>query len=428
MDLAAFGDRLRKARLDKGLTQRQLAEPDYTHAYVSTIEAGKRQPSDAAIEYFAEKLGMAAIELRTGQPASLPGRLELELMEARLALAHGGQAEAREAYRKIEKTAKRFGLARIQSKAVLGQATCFEQAGDPESAVRLFEEAEKIGAGGSTVLRVDARVGRSRCLLNLGETSAAIYVLEAFLEMLEQEGLRDPVALMKTYATLVLPYIEFGLQDRAENAAAEALRLMPMVQDPQAIAIMEVNVARAYLFKDQFEECDAALIRAEDLFTQLDFETEVAIARLARGYSLISAGKLQEATDVLRAAEQIFKKNDATLDEGRVLNELGRIARLEGRDDDALNLLERARSVLAPHGTSELAITERELGELIGETDAAEAIGHFHRAIDLFRRAEQRLEIARTYRLLGDLHESKGRADEASAAYRLGILAVEPAL
>ncbi|MDQ3620236.1 MAG: helix-turn-helix domain-containing protein, partial [Actinomycetota bacterium] len=36
-----LGTNLRRLRLQRGLTQRQLAEPAYTDAYVSTIEAGR---------------------------------------------------------------------------------------------------------------------------------------------------------------------------------------------------------------------------------------------------------------------------------------------------------------------------------------------------------------------------------------------------
>ena len=47
-----IGKRLRRLRLARGLTQRELAEPMYTHAYVSTIEAGRRQPSQRALAHF----------------------------------------------------------------------------------------------------------------------------------------------------------------------------------------------------------------------------------------------------------------------------------------------------------------------------------------------------------------------------------------
>ena len=37
--MAGLGKTLRKLRVSRGLTQAELAEPKYTHAYISTIEA-----------------------------------------------------------------------------------------------------------------------------------------------------------------------------------------------------------------------------------------------------------------------------------------------------------------------------------------------------------------------------------------------------
>ena len=48
-----IGTRLRQIRVARGMTQVELASPRYTHAYVSAIEAGRRQPSTKAIEHFA---------------------------------------------------------------------------------------------------------------------------------------------------------------------------------------------------------------------------------------------------------------------------------------------------------------------------------------------------------------------------------------
>ncbi len=74
-----IGSRLRRLRVARGLTQKELAAPAYTHAYVSTIESGRRNPSRGALEHFAAKLGVDVDELETGRPADLSARLELVL-------------------------------------------------------------------------------------------------------------------------------------------------------------------------------------------------------------------------------------------------------------------------------------------------------------------------------------------------------------
>lgn len=41
-----------------GLTQAELAGRKFSHAYVSVLESGQREPSRAALQYFAERLGV----------------------------------------------------------------------------------------------------------------------------------------------------------------------------------------------------------------------------------------------------------------------------------------------------------------------------------------------------------------------------------
>src|SRR4051794_5665433 len=57
-DLARqVGVRLKAARTRAGLTQRELAAPRYTKAYVSALENGLIKPSMAALRFLARRLG-----------------------------------------------------------------------------------------------------------------------------------------------------------------------------------------------------------------------------------------------------------------------------------------------------------------------------------------------------------------------------------
>src|SRR5687767_1078789 len=50
--------RIRKARLEKGLTQEQLAGPEFTKGYVSALERGSVRPSLKALDVFSRRLGL----------------------------------------------------------------------------------------------------------------------------------------------------------------------------------------------------------------------------------------------------------------------------------------------------------------------------------------------------------------------------------
>ena len=62
----SVGRRLRKLRLERGLSQRDLAAPGVTYAYVLRLEAGTRQASIRALIKLAKKLDSTALYLLTG--------------------------------------------------------------------------------------------------------------------------------------------------------------------------------------------------------------------------------------------------------------------------------------------------------------------------------------------------------------------------
>jgi len=52
-----IGARLKRLRLGRGLSQRDLSSPGISYAYISRIEAGLRTPSVKALRRIAGKLG-----------------------------------------------------------------------------------------------------------------------------------------------------------------------------------------------------------------------------------------------------------------------------------------------------------------------------------------------------------------------------------
>jgi DNA-binding XRE family transcriptional regulator len=52
-----IGQRLKRLRLERGLSQRELAAPGVSYAYISRIEAGTRQPSVKALRRLTARVG-----------------------------------------------------------------------------------------------------------------------------------------------------------------------------------------------------------------------------------------------------------------------------------------------------------------------------------------------------------------------------------
>jgi transcriptional regulator with XRE-family HTH domain len=63
-----IGARLKRFRLERGLSQRDLSSPGISYAYISRIESGARTPSVKALRRIAGKLGVTVEHLETGEP------------------------------------------------------------------------------------------------------------------------------------------------------------------------------------------------------------------------------------------------------------------------------------------------------------------------------------------------------------------------
>src|SRR5712692_9207508 len=85
--------RLKRLRLDQGFSQRELAAPGVSYAYISRIEAGTRQPSVKALRRLAAKLGVTADYLETGSNLDPTEARELRLADLELALRLGDPAD-----------------------------------------------------------------------------------------------------------------------------------------------------------------------------------------------------------------------------------------------------------------------------------------------------------------------------------------------
>src|SRR5213593_5245741 len=81
-----IGERLKRLRLERGFSQRELSSPGVSYAYISRIEAGARTPSVKALRKLAQKLGVSVEYLETGRDIREVDARELRLTDAELEL------------------------------------------------------------------------------------------------------------------------------------------------------------------------------------------------------------------------------------------------------------------------------------------------------------------------------------------------------
>ncbi|GAA3794228.1 helix-turn-helix transcriptional regulator [Streptomyces coacervatus] len=422
-DPVTIGRRVQQLRSERGLTQRQLAEPAYTPAYISTLEAGRVRPSDEALRHIAERLGIAYEELVTGRPARLATDLRLRLTEAQRTLASGEAEQAAEQYTALLAEAEGHELLDVQAVALLGLGDCALDTGELEAARQYFERTEQALADVPLPARVPALRGRAVSHYLAGELRYAVYLLESTLDELNRGGLHDPDALLLLYASIIGPYMDMGAHARAAQAAEFALALAPQSGDPALVARMHRSVARTLLAEGRLAEADASLAKAAELYRTLQLRTELANCHWMRGYVYAQNGELDLAEGELRQALTMLSEGRAALYSSQVAVEFADVLHRRGKSDEAAALLHGVLSDIGPErGALHSAAAHRLLGiiaEDAGDTEDAEE--HYVRALSLLERAGAAGDLADLCRLLGDLLRRTGRVEAALDAYRTGL-------
>src|SRR5438105_1654280 len=92
-----IGERVRRLRLERGVSQREISAPGVSYAYISRIEAGSRQPTLQAIRKLARRLGVSTEYLETGRRVPAYAERELRLSDAELELRMDSDLERAEA-------------------------------------------------------------------------------------------------------------------------------------------------------------------------------------------------------------------------------------------------------------------------------------------------------------------------------------------
>jgi tetratricopeptide (TPR) repeat protein len=417
IDWSQVGERIRDKRTALGLSQKDLAEPDYSPAFISLVEAGSRRASMESLDHLAKKLSTDRGHLLHGHPEGVEGKIALALQRARIEARTGDPQRGREQLEHHRDEARAYGLHLLEAKANEYLGAAAERDDDLAAAAEHYEAAAALYRDEPAHLRFAAVAGRARLANLQGEVRFAIHLLESYLSELQRDGLEDPTALMRTYSGLVAAYSIAGLRKEASDAADRALALGAHVEDPEQIACMNLNVANNLLARGRNDEALRAIARAEDAFGSLGWKLEVASCQHNRALLLADQGDLDGArAGFLAALEDRRDGNSAAHDVANTLNELARVERLRGDPSAARRCLDEALPYLETADPLAAAEHRRESGLLLDNRDQREAA--LTEAARLFLDTDAADQASATLTMVGDSRTEAGDFEAAAQAYR----------
>ncbi|HKI92251.1 MAG TPA: helix-turn-helix domain-containing protein [Gaiellaceae bacterium] len=386
----SIGQRLKRLRLEKGLSQRELAAPGVSYAYISRIEAGSRQPSVKALRRLAQKLGVTTEYLETGSQLDRTEALELRLANLELAVRLGDPSDAHAQLEAVLEEAVAAADKPLALRARVALAMLAKENGDFRLVVELLEAAvedEPFDPLGRPELYAQLGYGYSAS----GKAERAVELFERCLAEVRSAG-GEP-SLEARYAT-VLSYAlsDTGNLARAEQVVEEALERVHDTED----AYMRVRLYWSLARVAHAESKPAlALANARKAIALLEMtEDTINLARahvLAAGIS-IARSDPDDAGQHLDDAVQLFGPNPSREDAARLLTRRSQAATLRGDGETAVELARAAIETIGDAMPAERGTALYALGEGLALT------GRHLPADDAFREAVSLLEGQRQWR------------------------------
>jgi tetratricopeptide (TPR) repeat protein len=424
-----LGQRVRQARVARGLTQSELADSRFSKQYVSQIERDQLRPTDATLRWLADRLEVDPQFLATGVDGRELERIESAVARAEAALESHDYAETITLLAGVTESVLTEAAPDLELRALLAESwarmyigemrealplltrarelvedpvfsdvdraevlfrlgCCRYRLASVATALALFNEALDLAErSGIPCDRLRSRIfgWRSRCYRRQRDWEAAREDVERALEL--AEALDDRRATADAYFLGALVSERRGQWVAARSYAERAKVLYEEIDDrantgkllttlggltfllgkpdesiplfKQAFAVaLEVgsdadaaqavsSLAQVHLRTGQLELAEQQAGHALELLAdRVDFIDEIGNAQLVLGRSLLEQGRLEEAEEKFRAAEESFEQLSSASHKAAAWTAQAELAVRRGEKEDAIQLYQQAVAAL----------------------------------------------------------------------------------
>jgi transcriptional regulator with XRE-family HTH domain len=407
-----IGERLKRLRLERGLSQRELAAPGVSYAYISRIEAGTRQPSVKALRRLAAKLVVSADYLETGSDLDPAAARELRLSDLELAIRLGEIDGAEQTLEAALTEADAAGdrAAALRARVALAQIAL--ESGGEERAVSLLEEAlaDEVFA---PVDRFDIYANLGRAYAGAGRPDRAAALFEQCLEGVTDIG-GDPSLEARYAALLSYALTDMGEIAKAEEVVQHALSRVGDSSDPYMRVRLYWSVAR--LAHTQGREAVALenVRKAIALLQATDDTFHLARAHVLAAEITLGRSDAAAAERHLAQAEQLFGGGRTPDDTMEITQLRSRLELLRGNAPSAIAFAREALALCSESQQMERGISAHALADalvLTGET--SEASTNYKQAVDLLELTGQWRSASAAARAWGRLLREEGQESAA---------------
>ena len=419
---ASLGERVRRLRINRNLTQTELAGDRFSKEYVSQIERGKTRPTGETVSWLAARLGVDENFLETGVSSGALDRAQGLVSRAEAAIEAHEYEETTTILDGVE-AADLAASPELELRALLAESWAWMYQGQVRKALGIVERARGLSESPafSDVERADVLYRLGCCREKLSSISTAISLFSQALDLCERSGLPCDRLRSHIFEWRARCYQRQRDWEAAREDVERALELAEGLNDRQTVAHVYFQASLVAERQGRWVLARSYAEQAKSLYEEVaDHVNGGKLLNVLGGLNFL-LGKPEEAKTYLKNAFAVALDTGNDLDAGYAISSLaqvhlrtGEIELAEKQARQALELLGDTDEVLAEVVNAQLV-----LGRSLLEQDRLdEADDTFALAETSFSQLSSASHRAAAWVAKGDLAARRGDDRAAARLYR----------
>jgi tetratricopeptide (TPR) repeat protein len=427
---ATLGQRLREARVARGLTQSQLADSRFSKQYVSQLERDQLRPTDETLQWLARRLEIDPSYLATGVDGRQRDRVESVVVRAEAAVESHDYAEAIELIDEVKEALPSDAAADLELRALLAESWARMYIGEMREALPLLTRAREIAEDPvfSDVDRAEVLFRLGCCRYRLTSVSTALALFTEALELAEQSGIPCDRLRSRIFGWRSRCYRRQRDWEAAREDVERALELAEALDDPRATADAHFLGALIAERRGQWVAARAYAERAKSLYEHVEDRANTGKLLTTLGGLTFLLGKPDESIPLFKQAFAVALEVGSDADAAQAVSSLAQVHLRTGQVELAEEQARHALELLADRVDfiDEIGNAQLVLGRsLLEQGRLEEAAEKFRAAEASFDQLSSASHKAAAWTAQAELAVERGDRDAAITLYQRAVQALQ---
>lgn len=431
---ARVGTNIREVRTKLGMTQAQLAAPEFSISYISAIERGKIRPSLKALSILARRLDVPLTFLLEGSPSGAAEaravgyspadsgpdqRIDIDLLQANVLIQQGLCEEATQLLDPIQPeritTDQVYRLYLLRGIIHLSTREYQEAVVDLRAAVA---QGEALGDSEYTE-RARNLLGKAYFLL-YNYTLAVENHLHCY-SMIESGQISDPFFSLEVFSNLANDYFRLGDLEKAIDFYHHALETLEVMErDTKSFAHKYMEISQHYKSVGKLAMAREYAVQSLAVYEMREEQRLVGLTHLRLGKALEKQNDLDGAEKEYRQAIAIERElNDevaASMCHAGLAELLLKRRQVQEAEREAQEALDFARTSSDPQTQGQALIALAQIRHQAGDFTFADQ--YFTQALELLEASNAHEIAANAYFRFANLLEERGEVQRSLNAIK----------